>query len=115
MPKITTDARVWIPKHVITKYTGSASDILRRVIAGQENLLENSHVFNLDMSSEGWIEVGRATIIADLVLPDSLTAAEVAILNQQIEELDRRHHEARTALLERVSKLQALTFDGGAA
>ena len=114
MAKITTEARVWIPKHMINSHTGSASDILRRVIAGKEDFHENLNICNLDMSSSCWIEVGRATITAELVWPDNLTAAEVAALNQQIEELDRLHHEARTALLDRVSKLQALTFEGDA-
>jgi hypothetical protein len=64
---------------------------------------------NNDMSdTDRWVEVGVATITVTLHPRDELVAKELESLNTQLQKVRAENHMRENAILDRISKLQAL-------
>ena len=64
---------------------------------------------NNDMSStDGWVEVGMATIAITLHPRDELVAKELEALSTQLQKVRAENQQRENAILDRISKLQAL-------
>ena len=64
---------------------------------------------NNDMSNtDGWVEVGMATITVTLHPRDELVAKELDGLNAQLQKVRAENQQRENAILDRISKLQAL-------
>ena len=64
---------------------------------------------NNDMSNDdGWVEVGVATITVTLHPRDELVAKELEGLNTQLQKVRAENQQRENAILDRISKLQAL-------
>jgi hypothetical protein len=70
---------------------------------------------NNDMSDcEGWTEVGTAEITVTLHLRDTIVEKELAGLKQQLEKVRADNYMRENAILDRISKLQAIEYVGEA-
>ena len=65
-----------------------------------------------DMATCGWVKVGTASVTVTLDSVDTITASQVQSLQHELEAFRAKAHLHEQAILERISKLQALTFDG---
>lgn len=66
---------------------------------------------NHDMSdTDGWAEVGVATITVTFHPRDELVAKELEGLNAQLQAVRAENQQRENAILDRISKLQALEF-----
>jgi hypothetical protein len=83
-------------------------------MAKEENLDEAASVLtytNNDMSNvEDWVEVGVATITITLHPRDELVAKELEGLNTQLQKVRAENQQRENAILDRISKLQALEW-----
>jgi hypothetical protein len=71
---------------------------------------------NHDMSkTEGWAEVGAAEITVTFFPRDTVVAKELDGLKQQLEKVRAENHMRENAILDRISKLQAITYTPEAA
>jgi hypothetical protein len=69
---------------------------------------------NHDMSdAEYWVEVGVATITVTFHPREELVAKELERLNNQLQKVRAENHMRENAILDRISKLQAITYDAG--
>jgi hypothetical protein len=69
-----------------------------------------------DMSdTEGWTEVGTAEITVTFHPRDTVVAKELDGLKAQLERVRAENHMRENAILDRISKLQAITYTGEAA
>ena len=69
---------------------------------------------NHDMSdAEGWAEVGVATITVTFHPREELVAKELDGLNTQLQKVRAENQQRENAILDRISKLQAITYDAG--
>ena len=67
---------------------------------------------NHDMSdSEGWAEVGIATITVELYPRDELVSKELEGLNAQLQKVRADNQQRENAILDRISKLLAVTYE----
>lgn len=66
---------------------------------------------NLDMSDNGYIEVGIATITVEFYPREQIVAKQVDGLREQLRQHRIKAHQAEQAILEQISKLQALPLD----
>lgn len=65
--------------------------------------------------SEGHPLIGKATVTIELFKPEEITGKQVEALRQQLQTMRAEHQRAQNALISRISKLEALTFEGAAA
>lgn len=68
-----------------------------------------------DMTSHGWIKVGVAHITVDLLDPKDMQGEQLAALQAQLQKERADSQMRQNAILEQISKLQALEWEGGAA
>jgi hypothetical protein len=69
---------------------------------------------NHDISdAEGWAEVGVATITVTFHPREELVAKELDGLNTQLQKVRAENQQRENAILDRISKLQAITYDAG--
>jgi len=69
---------------------------------------------NHDMSdAESWVEVGVATITVTFHPREELVAKELDGLNTQLQKVRAENQQRENAILDRISKLQAITYDAG--
>lgn len=106
--KVAQTVDAWVPNWRIETY--GLAEFVRSIAS--ESAPSNLSFSNHDMSGSGWVRVGTAKIEVELVPPDSLAAEELRSLNKQLDELREVHRQAQQAILDRISKLQALPFDG---
>jgi hypothetical protein len=67
---------------------------------------------NHDMSNtEGWAEVGVATITVELYPREELVSKELDGLKVQLEKVRADNQQRENAILDRISKLLAVTYD----
>jgi hypothetical protein len=70
---------------------------------------------NHDMSNcEDWTEIGTAEITVTLHPRDTVVEKELAGLKQQLEKVRADNHMRENAILDRISKLQAIEYVGEA-
>lgn len=65
-----------------------------------------------DMTASGWLEIGTATITVNLLGHENITNKQIAALEQQLQNERAESMQRQNYILERISKLQALNFDG---
>lgn len=105
----TGTCKVW----TTSKWRG-IDNILHTVSAGDTNaaVSEMSYI-NHDMSSaEDWTEVGIAQITVTLHPREVVVEKELEGLKQQLEKVRADNHMRENAILDRISKLQAITYTG---
>lgn len=64
------------------------------------------------MRKEGYVLIGEATVTVRLLPADERTRRELEALNAQLQAMRAEHHRAQQAILDRISKLQALPMAG---
>lgn len=110
-PTFTGTCKVW----TTSKWRGIES-VLRSVAEGRldEAVSEMTYI-NHDMSStEDWTEVGIAQITVTLHPRDVVVEKELAGLKQQLEKVRADNCMRENAILDRISKLQAIEYTGEA-
>ena len=65
-----------------------------------------------DMSDKGWRLIGNATVTIQLASAEVIHKTELDGLNKQLAAVRTKAQEAENLILDRISKLQALTFNG---
>jgi hypothetical protein len=107
--EVRGSASIWLAEWQ-TKYS-SAGAILREIAIGHRPVSEPLfYEIDYQPASEGHIKIGTAEIVLSLVPPDSIAADEIRALQNQLEAIRAQHQLAQQALLNRISKLQAITF-----
>jgi hypothetical protein len=105
--KITGTARVW------TTCKWRDIDYINNQISEGKNdeaISEMSYT-NHDMSSsEDWVEVGTAEITVTFFPSDTVVAKELDGLNAQLQKVRAENQQRENAILDRISKLQALDY-----
>ena len=105
--KITGTAKVW------TTSNWRGIDEINHMIAEGENdeAISGMTYINNDMSgTEGWTEVGIAEITVTFYPREDVAAKELVGLNTQLQKVRAENHMRENAILDRISKLQALEF-----
>ena len=87
--------------------------VIEQVRNGKNDAASNDIAYsNQDMTSSGWVKVGTATVTVTLDGIDEITAGQVLALQSQLEKFRANAHLHEQQILARISKLQAITFDG---
>ena len=73
-----------------------------------------SHGKSEFLEGMGYVRMGNCTVTIELESQDAIVQAQIDALNKQLQQVRADAHVAENAILEKISKLQALTFDGGA-
>lgn len=91
-------------------YRGTFDDVLQAAASGDHDRAVKMLGFSTtDMSScENWTMVGIATITVEFFPREQIVAREVESLREQLREHRIRAHAAEQALLDKISKLQAI-------
>jgi hypothetical protein len=89
------------------------SRVMARLASGKNNdALEVLSYTNMDMTDTGWIEVGTATINVRLLKPDLMLSRQLDGLKNQLQIVRAENQQRENAILDRISKLQAIGFEG---
>jgi hypothetical protein len=88
--------------------------VLDRHEAGEaDEALEALSFVNSDMSrAENWAEVGEATVTVKLYPHDKIVSKELDGLKTQLQAVRAENQQRENAILDRISKLQAIDFEG---
>jgi hypothetical protein len=104
--KVTATVGAWLPSYT------SPDDLLTALRAGKnDEAARLMHFSPADMTSSGWTRVGDAHVTVELLPHDEQVAKAVASLRQMLEAERIESQRRQMAILDRISKLQALTFD----
>jgi hypothetical protein len=89
--------------------------VLARHEAGEADEAFNVlSVTNSDMSEcQDWAEVGEATVTVKLYPHDKIVSKELDGLKTQLQAVRAENQQRENAILDRISKLQAIDFEGG--
>jgi hypothetical protein len=68
------------------------------------------HYVNHDMSAHGWTKVGAATITVELMNEADVNSAQMTSLKAELQEVRADNQRRENAILDRISKLGALTY-----
>ena len=68
-------------------------------------------ITNSDMSTEGWAEVGTATMSVKLHSADAVLGNQIAALNQELQTCRANAQLRENEIMDKISKLQALTYE----
>jgi hypothetical protein len=106
--EVRGSASVWLAEWQTAN--ASAGAVLRDIVAGDRQVCEPLFwPVNFQPASK-YIKIGTAEIVLSLVPPDSIAADEIRALQAQLEAMRAQHQLAQQALLNRISKLQTITF-----
>ena len=96
-----------------TSHWQGIDTILHMVKEGKLNEAAAAMMYiNQDMSdSEGWAEVGVATITVELYPREELVSKELDGLKVQLEKVRADNQQRENAILDRISKLLAVTYE----
>lgn len=106
-------ASVWLTYWQLKHRT--ATGIISDIVSGRAGESVHTPVFSninakYDTGSEPWLKIGTAEIILSLTPPDGIAADEISALQAQLDAMRAQHHLAQKALLDRISKLSAITY-----
>lgn len=101
MKTITATLPAWLPDHV-------DASVLQM---NSERIASNLFFCDTEMSGSGWTRVGKADITIRLVGEDELVQGQIAALEKQRTAVLAEAQEKCNYINDRISKLQALTFD----
>ena len=91
----------------------SISDLLDLVKSGKFDEAANRVALSgTDMRTSDWVKIGKATVTITLESTDAITANQIAALQEKLQEVRAQAQLHENMILEKISKLQALTFDG---
>ena len=109
--KFTSTTKVWT-----TSKWRNLDYVLDSLKEGKaEEVVSELTYINHDMSDcEGWAEIGTAEITVTLHPRDTVVEKELAGLKQQLEKVRADNHMRENAILDRISKLQAIEYVGEA-
>lgn len=111
-PTTTATLRVWTTS--IWRDINSITDLIER--GESTEALSAMTYINQDMSdTEGWTEVGTAEVTVTFYPRDTVVAKELDGLKAQLAKVRAENHMRENVILDRISKLQALTYTGEAA
>jgi hypothetical protein len=102
-----------VTKAWTTSHWQGIDTILHMVKEGKLNEAAAAMMYiNQDMSdSDGWAEVGIATITIELYPREELLAKELDGLKMQLEKVRADNQQRENAILDRISKLLAVTYE----
>lgn len=105
--KITGTAKAW----TTSKWRG-IDEINHMIVEGEnDEAISGMTYINHDMSgTEEWTEVGIAEITVTFYPREEVVAKELEGLNKQLEKVRAENHMRENAILDRISKLQALEY-----
>ena len=108
--QFTGTTKVWT-----TSQWRDVEHILHTIKGGEFDEAASAMTYiNHDMSdTEGWVEVGVATITVTFHPREELVAKELEGLNTQLQKVRAENQQRENAILDRISKLQAITYDAG--
>lgn len=106
------NAAVWLGQHHVEHY--GAAQLIAAIAAGEQHI--SMPMFakpGLDMATGArpWLQIGEAEIVLTMMPPDTIAAEELRTLQRSLDAMRAEHQMAQNALLDRISKLQALTFE----
>ena len=101
MKTITATVPAWLPYYVDARVLQSTGERIVSSIAYYEG----------DMTGSGWTRVGEADITIRLIGDDELIQVQIAALEKQRSAVLAEAQERCNYINDRISKLQALTFD----
>lgn len=101
MKTITATVPAWLPGH-------ADENILQ---ASEARIVSGIAYCEGDMTSAGWTRVGEADITIRLIGEDELIQGQIAALEKQRTAVLAEAQEKCNYINDRISKLQALTFD----
>lgn len=109
MPKITGNAVAWVAGHNLQN-----SEAINLKNADPDMLMGqlSFQPLSLNMETEGWLKIGSATITVDIPDNDTLTQHQIKALETQVQTIHAEAQRNVNRIRDRISKLQALTFDG---
>lgn len=112
LPTTTATLRVWTTS--IWRDIDSIGDLIAH--GETTEALSAMTYINQDMSdTDGWTEVGTAEVTVTFYPRDTVVAKKLDGLKVQLEKVRAENHMRENAILDRISKLQALTYTGEAA
>ena len=77
-----------------------------------DHALKSMHYTTCDMSeSPDWVEVGTAEVVVTLFPREEVASKELEGLRAQLQKVRAENHVRENAILDRISKLQAITYD----
>ncbi len=91
----------------------SAAQIIEGIVTGERHLTEPCFTrpnAKFDQGNEPWLKIGTAEIVVTMTPPNNLAAEEIRALQRSLDAMRAQHQLAQQALLNRISKLQALTL-----
>lgn len=68
--------------------------------------------YDMDSGSHPWVKVGSAEITVTLFPQEEVVAEQVKVLNAELQRERAESQVRQNGILDRISKLQALSFDG---
>ena len=107
--EVRGSASIWLAEWQIAN--SSAGAVLRDIVTGDRQVC--APMFwpaDFQPHDSKYIKIGTADIVLSLVPPDAIAGEEIRALQDQLEAMRAQHQLAQQALLNRISKLQAITF-----
>lgn len=107
--KVTGTVRAW----TTSKWQG-LDEVQHLIAEGKHDAAAAAMCYvDHDMSdSDGWAEVGTAEITVTFFPQHEVVSKELEGLNQQLQKVRADNMMRENAILDRISKLTAITFDG---
>jgi predicted PhzF superfamily epimerase YddE/YHI9 len=109
--KFTETIDAWIPSHCGFSF----QDITDITDGGEASKVIGALGYtNHDMTNSGWIKVGAATITVELMNEGDVNSAQMASLKAELQQTRADNQVRENDILDRISKLGALTYEGDA-
>ena len=101
--KVSFDAQVFLPSYYTLEDVASGRH-MPLISLGDENYFKN----------QGYPKIGTAVVTVTLHSADAIVASQIEALNEQLQAMRAEHQRAQNAILDKISKLQAITYVAGA-
>ena len=106
--KFTGKTKVWV-----TAYGDSIENVIHAVNEGDTDSAVCCLTYtDMDMSDADWVEVGEAEITVTLKPREQLQEKELEGLKQQLKQVRADNVMRENLILDRISKLQAISYNG---
>ena len=105
----TVNTRAWR-----TNSWTTFDELVRAVEEGRADAINLMYINNNMSDCEGWAEVGTAQITVTLFDRDTVMGKELEGLKAQLQTVRADNHMRENAILDRISKLQAIEYTGEA-
>jgi hypothetical protein len=106
---ITATLPAWLPSYT------SVDDLMAAVLKGNTARVVDMPMYtitNMGKGSDPYTLIGEAEITLTLKPRDELVTAQVAALQRELQAERAESMRKQNAIMDRISKLQALTFEG---